>query len=104
MGLFGVFMMLAHLSVALGLAYIVWIFAAKEKNLLKNIGQSIAIALVVCAFLGSIPMVLHRHPDFKGQQPPCMEQGKISQQGDPHLNDNFGQHKMSQDQTPALRK
>lgn len=49
-----IIMVLSRLLLALGFAYLIWLFAAKESPVLKTLGQTIAIAIVVVAVLAAV--------------------------------------------------
>ncbi|HTY13217.1 MAG TPA: hypothetical protein VMD02_03400 [Candidatus Omnitrophota bacterium] len=54
-----------RLSISLGLAYIIWLFAQKEAAPQKTIGQVIAIAIIVFAVLAAVMPGFRSEHNFK---------------------------------------
>ncbi len=70
--------------IMLGFAYMLWIFAGKEKDKVQTVGKALAIILVFTAVLQFVMFGLHgpRGPRCPDMQKKCMMEQRDGAQGD----------------------
>jgi hypothetical protein len=87
----GVFGLLTHVLVLLSVAYVVYVFAEKEKGVLHEIGKTLAWGLVLIAILGGLfgagRIAHHKHFAYGQHDGAMMQDGKGQ-----HM---FGRHHLS---------